>query len=201
MLPSSYMLCWSGLCSLHTRVAQNKYIFAPLRALLRGWGGNANVKWGGSVTKYDQIRRSGLARCFPRLSHCSPVPSPYLAPNSSPFPLPIQQPSLRCIRRCRPQCKLYRLTSCRHINGLPSPVSSTETPPCCPHPQLQPESASELISTQSLTQRCKKSIQMEDSEKSLSSRTLLHLPRLHPQPLLALMATPHHTNLPLILHQ
>ena len=47
-----------------------------------------NVKWGGSVTKYDQIRRSGLARCFPRLSHRSPVPSPYLAPQFVTAPPP-----------------------------------------------------------------------------------------------------------------
>jgi hypothetical protein len=61
--------------------------FAPLRALLRV-GRGVNVKWGGSVTKYDQIRRSGLARCFPRLSHCSPVPSPYLAPQLVTVPTP-----------------------------------------------------------------------------------------------------------------
>jgi hypothetical protein len=105
--------------------------------------------------------RSVLSKGF---SHYSPIPPhrPISPPNLSPFSVPIRQLSSRRPRRCRPQCKLSQLTLCRHINGLPSLVSSTGTPPCCLHPPLGPESANVPISTQSLTPRCKKSTQTVD---------------------------------------
>jgi hypothetical protein len=134
-------------------------------------------------------------------SHCSPIPPhrPISPPNLSPFSVPIRQLSSRRPRRCRPQCKLSQLTLCRHINGLPSLVSSTGTPPCCLHPPLEPESANVPISTQSLTPRYKKSTQTVDSEKSSSSKTLHHLPQLLPRPPPARTAILRHTSLLLIL--
>ena len=153
------------------------------------------------MTKYDQIglcARSVLSKGF---SHCSPVPPhrPISPPNLSPFSVPIRQLSSRRPRRCRPPCKLSQLTLCRHINDLPSLVSSTGTLPCCLHPQLRPESANVPISTQSPTRKYKKSTQTVDSEKSSSSKTLHHplRPLLQSPP--ARTATLHHSNLQLIL--
>ena len=156
-----------------------------------------------SVTKYDQIGLS-LARCFPGVGGLFTLlaysaASPNLAPNSSPFSVPIRQLFSRRRRRCRPQCKLSQLTSCRHINGPPSLVSSTGTPLYCPRPQLGLESANVPISIQSLTRKYKKSTQMVDSEKSSSSKTLLHHPQLLLQPPPARTAILHHINLQLIL--
>lgn len=161
----------------------------------------ANVKWGGSVTKYDQIGLSTHSVLSKGFSHCSPIltASPNLAPNLSPFFVPTRQLSSRRPRRCRPPCKLSQLTSCRHINDPPSLVSSTGTPPCCLRPQLGPESANVPISTRSPTRKYKKSTQMVDSEKSSLSKTLLHPPQLLLQPPPARTAILHHINLQLIL--
>ena len=146
------------------------------------------------MTKYDQIGLSGLLlgafqglftllACF--------TASLNLAPQFVAVFCPVRQLSSRRTRRCRPPCKLSQLTLCRHINGPPSQMSSTGTPPYCPHPQLPPESANVPINTQSHTRRSKKSTQTVGSEKSLSSRTPHHPPRHHLQRRPARMAILH----------